>query len=381
MINKSENYIFVDLEWDQCENKPSKKDLVIAIGATRLSGNTKFYRCIKTKRVVRNRTRRILNLKQEEINKGVYVKDAMDDFKEYVGTVDNIVVWSYHTRDKFVDLARKFNCAYLTKKIIILQEVIKELSGSENVQSFDGTLVSMNVEYDAAFLHNAGFDAKCLKDLFIKVVNKYEDMNPVLSSTFFVNSKSKVLHTSDCTYLKNIADTTKIIGYKCIIGYKPCKRCLKKINLLIPDIESRDDIKNVLKIRNYKGRGVNIDQIREIVDFFGLSISGNLEKMTISTKYSHWQVFCNSHGYVDRLRHENYSDRNRIKEQFHEHKVFPKDVYSAIEYIYMHDEKSGLKTMEEDLKRRQHAKEKKRKQQKLRRSIVRDEWEEYYNIK
>lgn len=371
------SFVFIDIEWEQLGKRPSAEDLILEIGATKLEADTRFISYIKHNKKIDRRIRKLLNIKQPYI-KGITLNQAMASLKEYVvGEVRTVVIWSGDARDKLEILARKYKCTFLLKNVIVLQDLIQKLSEREGSIAFDNALIAMGAKYEKAHMHNAYFDATCLKDLYIKIVEKYIELNPILADGVYVCSNSKKYHLDNCIYCRD-TENIKKIHLKEAINKEPCKRCASKLNPLVMNIDSSKEIKRIKKIYSYQHKPVSCEMMYEIANLFGLNITGGLNVATISTGYSYWQVYCDNNGYVERVKHENYKSRDKSGRGFHDHNAFPKDVFSLFEYIKQHDDTTDITPIADSLIKKQKKKDKKKRMQKERRRYERDEWEEYY---
>lgn len=363
------DFIFIDLEWDQRGNKSSKKDPILEIGAVRMDKDSSFTRFIKNKDISR-RTRKILNIKQNHINGGVDIDQAILELVLYSEGVNTVVVWSRDTKDKLSILSNKYPSLSLYKNIIVLQDLIQTLSSAKKNISFERALVAFGVKYDSMNMHNSYFDAMYLRDLFLKIINKYTEINPVLEDGVIIKKESEKYHLVDCSYIKNTAEN-EIVNVRYAINRKPCKRCSNRISQLIVNLDCKDVIKRNKKVCSYKDKPVTDEIMHEIADFFGFNISGGLSAATISTGYSFWRIYCDKDGYVKRVSHENYHSRECKCKGYHNHEAFPKDVFSLFRYIKRHDDAVNITPIAESLIKLQKKQEKKKKMQKERRRIER----------
>ena len=363
------NFIFIDLEWDQRSKKPSKKDTILEIGAARMNADSSFIRYIKNKDISW-RTRRILGINQKYIKEGADIAQAVSSLMEYSEGTSTVIVWSSDTDDKLRILANKYQYALLHKNVIVLQKLIQELSGAKGNISFERALAAFGVNYEDRHMHNASFDAVYLKNLFVKVIDKYAEINPILKDGVIVRKDSEIFHLRDCTYLKSTKEDEMVNVIEAFLR-KPCKRCGKRISPLTVNLECNEVIKRNKKICSYKNKPVTNEAMYEIANYFGLNITGGMGEATLSTGYSFWKIYCNKEGYVDRVKHENYHSTENRGKNFHRHETFPKDVFSLFEYIRWHDETVGIKPIADSLEKIQKKNEKKKKMQKERRRIAR----------
>lgn len=374
------NFLFVDVEWEQLEKKATVYDRILQIGATIIGKETIYNRYIETGYRINNRIWKLLDLSKEQMDKGVSLEQAIGELQCYAGNVKTIVVWSQSTRWKLELLFGKYGCNKKTRNIIVLQDILTDIVGVKNSISFESALIAMKIGYDRRHVHNAALDAKSLMNLYMAVCKKYKDINPSIQNGIVKLKQSKIYHTKECSCVRGKSkDEISILDYMDFVNFIPCKRCIGKLNRLFLDIDSNDEIKRVKKIKGYQHKSVTSEQMYEIAKFFDLNISGNLKAATINTGYSLWQVFCNEKGYAIKLKHENYTVRGKSGKSFHNHEKFPKDIYSLFEYIFLHDEKSDIKPIADDLVRKQKIKDKQKKQQKARKMIEKDEWDEYYD--
>lgn len=373
--------MFIDMEWEQVKIRPSVNDRIVEIAAKKLDAKSKFFRWIKYSKPIRKQTCRFLNIKQTKIDTGVSLEKAMDDLNKYALDIGQIVVWSQDTRVKLLDLISRYKCKNMSKKIVAFQDVFSEIVGITNNVSFEVALISTNSTYNQKHMHNAGFDVRCLKDLYIRITSEYEKNNIMLQRDLIcANARSNIYHTDNCSYLKKSISEKKSLSYKDVIGHAPCKRCIGSLSPLNIELKSQDEISKIKGVLNCKGKSVDSKMMNEIAKYYGLSTFGGPNIVTVSTGYSFWQVHFNK-GYAVKLKHENYSNRNRTIIRFHDHKKFPKDIYSLFEYINEHDKKSNIEPIAEAFERKQKLKDKKKKLQKSRKMIEYDEWERYYDAK
>ena len=363
------NFIFIDLEWDQRSKKPSKKGPILEIGATRMNADSSFIRYIKNKDISW-RTRRILGINQKLIDEGVDIGQAVSSLMEYSEGTSTVIVWSSDTDDKLRILANKYQYALLHKNVIVLQKLIQELSGAKGNISFERALAAFGVNYEDRHMHNASFDAVYLKNLFVKVIDKYAEINPILKDGVIVRKDSEIFHLRDCTYLKSTKEDEMVNVIEAFLR-KPCKRCGKRISPLTVNLECNEVIKRNKKICSYKNKPVTNEAMYEIANYFGLNITGGMGEATLSTGYSFWKIYCNKEGYVERVKHENYHSTENRGKNFHSHETFPKDVFSLFEYIKWHDKTLISTPIVDSLIRIQRKKDKKKKMQKERRRIAR----------
>lgn len=363
------NCIFIDLEWDQRGKRPSKKDPILEIGAVRMDTDSSFIRYIKNKDISW-RTRRILGINQKHIDEGVDITQATSALVKYSEEASTVVVWSSDTKDKLRILSGKYQGVSSYKDVIVLQDLLKTLSGTKDSVSFERALASFNVKYENTRLHTASYDAMYLKELFVTIIDKYVEINPILEDGVIVRKDSEIYHLKDCTYLKSTKRYETVKGIEAIFK-KPCKRCSKRISPLTVNLESNEAIKRNKKICSYKNKPVTSEMMYEIADYFGLNITGGAGEAILSTGYSFWKVYCNKEGYVERVKHENYHSTENRGKNFHSHDTFPKDVFSLFKYIKWHDETLITTPIVDSLKRIQSKKEKMKKMQKERRRMAR----------
>lgn len=373
------NIIFLDLEWEQQTNCESENDSILEIGAAKLKNETKFMKYIRPDHTLHSKTRKLLynSRKIEEV--GVPFEKALSDFIDYAGNADGIVVWSQSTARKLKLLADRYKCNALKKKTVILQDVLTRLDINEHTISFERALFAMDVKFIPSHKHNAIYDAISLKKLYLALVEKYGQLNPVLKNKLYKNSTSKIYHVASCTYLNKSAQINGECDFFDILQSKPCKKCISKLNKFTYDVTVKDTSNMIRRINRYKNMAVTCQQMYDIADFFGLKITGNLNLAIIDTGASLWKVFCDEAGYVKKLKHENYNSRDISVKTYHEHKSFPKDILSLFEYIFKHDQTKEKLSMSDELVRKQRIKEKKRKKSKARKLIEYDEWDKYYD--
>lgn len=363
------SYMFVDLEWEQRGKRPSKKDPILEIGATKLNDDSSFMKYLNNNGV-NWRTLRILGKKQKNFDTGIAITQAIQDLMEYSKETSAVVVWSRDTKDKLRAISNKYQNTSLIRNVIVLQDLLGTLSGTKDSISFERALVAFSVKYESSLLHIASYDAKCLKDLFLKIVDKYIDINPALKEGVIINNNSDKYHLVDCSYIKKVTEDNSVSIME-VITRKPCIRCCKRLSPLIVNTNCNKEIKNNKKIRSYKNKPVTSKKMYEIAEHFGLNITGGMDEAILSTGYSFWKIYCNKEGYVDRVKHENYHSTENRGKKFHSHETFPKDVFSLFEYIRWHDETVGIKPIADSLEKIQKKNEKKKKMQKERRRIAR----------
>ena len=371
------NFIFIDLEWDQRGKRPSKKDPILEIGATKLNDESSFMKYLNNNGV-NWRTLRILGKKQKNFDTGISITQAISDLMEYSQETSNVVVWSRDTKDKLRVLSNKYQNTPLIRNVIVLQDLLGTLSGIKDSISFERALMAFSVKYESSLLHIASYDAKCLKNLFLKVVDKYIEINPALKEGVIINNDSDKYHLVDCSYIKKVTGD-KSVSIMEVITRKPCIRCCKRLSPLIVNTNCNKEIKRNKKIRSYKNKPVTIKKMYEIAEYFGLNITGGMDEAILSTGYSFWKIYCNKEGYVERVKHENYHSTENRGKNFHSHETFPKDVFSLFEYIKWHDETLITTSIADSLAKMQKKKDKKKKMQKERRRMVRiEKYEDYY---
>lgn len=365
------NCIFIDLEWEQRGKSSSKRDSILEIGAVRMNTDLGFIKYIKNDDI-NWRTRRFLDINQQNVEEGVDIAQAITELVEYSEKANTVIVWSSSTKDKLSILSDKYPCVSLYTKVIVLQELIQTLSGAKDSLSFERALAAFDVDYEARHMHNALFDAMYLRDLFVKIIDKYIEINPGVEDGVIVKKNSEKFHLIGCTYIKNTKEDEKSSVVEAI-NRKPCRRCCKRLNPPNVSIERKKAVKRHKTVRSYKNKPVTTEAMYEIANYFRLNITGGLNVATISTGYSLWRVYCNKDGYVERLCHENYNSRETGGKGYHNHKQFPRDVFSVFRYIKMHDEAVDITPIADSLIKNQKKKDKKKKMQKERRRIVRME--------
>lgn len=379
-MNQDKNIVFVDIEWEQFGKWATENDRIVEIGATKLGKKSKFIGYVKQDKAISRRTRRLLSLKNSQIEASKPIEEIMRSLQAYAKEATAVVVWSDSTKIKLISLSKKYKCRSLIKNIIVFQDWMKELAEAKDDIGFDSALISMEVEYNHRCMHNSSYDARQLNELFTRVCNKYVEINPILKDELVcVGTYPKIYHVNGCACLRN--NDYKFLSYEEAINLKPCKRCLGKLSPLVLSIDACDEVRRIKRVKGYQSKPVDETKMHEIADFFGLKVSGKLDLIMLFTGYSYWQVYCDKNGYVKRLKHENYTTREKTNNGYHEHKEFPKDVFSLFEYIYLHDENSNIKPIAEDLEKKQKKKEKKKKMQKERKYFEYDEWEKYYDMK
>lgn len=369
MNNKSYNCVFIDLEWDQRGNKPSKNDAILEIGAARMNTDISFIKYIKNEDIS-VRTRRFLGVNQKAFSEGILISQAITDLMEYSEDANTVIVWSSDTSDKLGILLNRYQCMSFIRNVIVLQDLMQTLSGANENISFERALIAFGVNYEDRHMHNASFDAKYLRELFVKIIDKYIENNPGLEAGVITKNNSKIYHMIGCSYLNNVKKE-EVVNFVEVLNKKPCRRCCALFKPLVTNVGCNDVIKRNKRICSYKNKPATYETMYEIADYFGLNISGGLNVAIISTGYSLWRVYCNERGYVERLSHENYNSRETGGKGYHDHKKFPKDVFSLFRYIKEHDEAVDIMPMADSLIKIQRKKDKKKKMQKERRRIAR----------
>lgn len=374
-------YLFVDLEWEQKNDQPSENDVILEIGAIKTDSKKFFMRYIKPKASIRKKTLRLLKITPQDICNGESENVAVKELVDYSKGTTVTVVWSVGTKEKLIQLADKYNYPSIAKKIVVLQELIGQLSNTDNMISFERALIKTNAKYVPSRMHNAGIDSKCLCSLFYRVCSKYEKDNSDLMQTGIIKlQSSNTYHAIDCHYIKDkISDDCKC-RLSDAITLLPCKKCMRSLKSLDMNVLSLDK-KKVNFILKYKGRAAGDNDIRKIAEAFGLSIYRGSEYITVVTGYSSWKVYYRN-GFAYKLKHENYKGRDNISQMnhetgFHEHENFPTDIYSLFDYISGHDSSGRIRPISEDMERKKKHKDKLKKMHKSRKYIEQDDWEEY----
>lgn len=61
--------------------------------------------------------------------------------------------------------------------------------------------------------------------------------------------------------------------------------------------EYNEIVKRNKKVSSYRNKPVTKEKMYEIADYFGLTLTGELDVATVSTGYSIWKVYCNNEGW------------------------------------------------------------------------------------
>ena len=264
-VYMNSSVLFIDIEWDQTGKRASKKDPIIEIGATRLDTDDVFVNYVRGFDEISWRTLKILGLDKKQKKQTVHISQAVQALVEYSEGVGAVFVWSKDTSDKLKILANRYHCAVLLKNVFVLQDLIQKLSGDKNPMSFERALIAMNVQYESMKMHNSSFDAMYLKDLFLKINEKLEEMNPILKLGVVKSSKSKIYHLADCSYLRNVAkDEYERITAIETINKRMCRRCACRLTPLVFNIERNKVVKRTEKIRTYRNKPVTSEKMCEM---------------------------------------------------------------------------------------------------------------------
>lgn len=370
--------LYVDVEWNQMGKRLGPADEILELAAISSIDEytvSRYFKYIKPNKLVKKNTFYFLGITPRELRHGEQIENVMSAFCKLWNDSDCVVIWSNDALNIIKSICTRRNISLKDVKIIILQNLICKMIDNPEGVSFEKTLLKFGALYDRTRMHNAEFDAECLKSLFDILCDKYkkacfnEDGQTLIGSI-----RSSIVHRSDCGYVKKISETNceKISVYKVFLGARCCKKCIPDEISIEIEVKDTDEYDKYKVARTLKGKKVNFEQIGLLIDYFQLRCDYHSNYILVLTTYSSWKVFYDN-GYVTKLEHENY--KYKAGKGYHDQNISIKDLYSVLEYIVNHDSKPYKKSKEVEWEKTLNREAKKKKKQKERR-VYDDEWKD-----
>jgi hypothetical protein len=229
--------------------------------------------------------------------------------------------------------------------VICLQEIanlaIKHKSPSIG---FEATLKQCGVYYKKEALHNASYDASCLKKLFCNLKLQYERTYLEERKCYCVKSiKSNFIHTRKCPHVKRIESShlLETTPLEILNGAEVCKICAQKRNVWLLNLEHTESI---LK---HPENQFDDAYIRKACNYLNLQYQ-IAEGVIFIRGLTNWRIYHNYYK-ITEVHHENYraskgssirkpDKKGKTKEGFHlQQNIQSKDLYGILQYIHNHE--------------------------------------------
>lgn len=367
--------MYLDIEWNSCSNyRISSKDEIIEIGAVIVDDTSAshFYELVKPKRTVSAATLNLLGIKEADLYKGKNIDQVILEWANIESKCDFIILWSSNSMEMLKMVCKQHEIKIDWKRYIVFQQVLGKIYDNEGEISFENALINCGALYNAAYMHDALYDARCLHSLARAVEKSYEEFLINSDENVLVrNNRSGKVHKSSCTYAGKVDFDCEISMTELIDSRRICKHCLGMAGKM-PSITTKK-----AKVKSYEGKRIDEKMTGEIARHFKLHHQFIGDYVLVTTKYSVWRIYY-MNGYVIRLCHENYKTKANTNHMgFHNHEITKNDMYSVMRYIAFHDKNPHKKTRDKDWEKMTKRNEKKKKLQKMRRQTRDDEELEY----
>lgn len=356
--------LFLDLEWQAGLREGDDDEFVLEVGAYFIQPDTKdkeFFYVANPYKPVRNKTYAFLRLSKRTVSLSKTLKSVMKEFKLFAENPDYIVVWSEDTLRMFEKVSKMYGYQF-KGRYIVLQPISNAAFGGGNMLAFENTLMALVPDYDPAQMHNALYDAKCLSQLYFILRDYY---NSSRNGLRYVSTRSgNKVHLDACRYVRG-ADVINLTCEDVFANGQLCRKCNHLIPLNADWKAIRNKILDYNRIRRLIYKSVTETQVMEIAELYGVSCRQILDYYEVTTEYSKWHIYYNGKN-VTSVYHENYKSDGK---GFHAHEHLPKDMFSVIDYIARHEDRTHKKSRISDAEKELLRKEKKKKLQKLRRRM------------
>ncbi len=172
-------YLFLDTEWNQNYEKLClKEDRILEIGGYYMDGEVErmFFSFVRPKDGnISDRSLQLLKITRAEIEAADNESKTIERLRRTITDFCTLVVWNNNTYRIFMQAAKKAGIKFLFQNVIILQRVIVEATEKPagTFIGFTDMLDRYGVHYDANRLHNSGYDAESLKNLYFALESRF----------------------------------------------------------------------------------------------------------------------------------------------------------------------------------------------------------------
>ena len=354
-------YIFVDIEFTEFNEGYQ----ILEIGVYRKRDLKGFFRLVRPKDVtqIKDQVFKLLKQSKQVLMMAESIDKVMHEFLEYIRTGENLIIWG----DKNAEILQ--NCLYeyggegRYANIIDLHGVLMNIQDrSETTTGFQNLLREYDITYDPGILHRSNYDAGLLKNLFLRMYEKYSEYIEPVQRDYVVNTRSKKIHKRNCRYLGYNLDIGYYTDFNADYAFLGCEFCIcsksayDEVIMPAPDPNIRKMFELRSKVRKYKGSAqFSQKAVTEMCVLFGLNYDFLTPYILIKSGRGTWKIFHNNTEIIE-LHHSNY--RNGIEtEGFHRQKLYHRDLFGTLNYISNHDQgafdtKGRLKENEQEKKQK-----------------------------
>ena len=298
----------------------------------------------------------------EEQNVGLFCgrtddagKDGGDIFRELSDMVSGsefVIVWYREMYRRLQTMLTEADTPVPKHRVMILRELAGILSVDGREPGFRELLIWAGTDFAERRLEDPGYRVTCLERVFFLLQDRYREAAGD-DRRCILNISGRTLHHEQCRCLGQADPDNLIRGDRMLIfrAYKPCKCCRgisgwgklkwtaerpytaseKKVDRLPGSTE-----------RIYQGKRLTDRRISGICEKFGMKYTISQGVVFIRTQAFSWRVYHDGQK-VTEVLHENYRGGvipgrgRKSNEGFHRQKIYSRDFYEVIRYIYRHD--------------------------------------------
>lgn len=370
------SYLCIDVEWNIPANQAENIEM-LSIGAACWDSDyhmtRTYFKLIRPERMdlVTPTTYRLLNLGPVVLGQAKSCSEVLHNFDEsfrghgYITKEDAIVFWNSEALNLLKREMDKVGLSLPSNKIVVLQDVLSfadKDNGRGRSMGFESALRHYQVHYRRELLHNSKYDAQYLIDLYDAAYDRLAEVGD--KKTPLVHTKySKVLHHADCHYVKG-REITEGFWEDALIGWHLCSCCGKRGDLrairipkvkkpkadpVIISLPKTEKVKKSAKPPKAKKSKKVYEPLNEVAfakhcENLGINCHFSIGWVFLRTPVSFWKIQHEETRVLDVL-HQSMrvsnslavKHKSRTHEGFHQQKVYDKDIYGTLKYIYEHD--------------------------------------------
>lgn len=261
-----------------------------------------------------------------------------------------MVVWAEDRYRIFSEKMKKAGISASNHRVILLKELMELLFEEKKEAEFTELLRWADMEFTEEKLEEVGYRTHCMKEIFFLMYRRYSEAAGN-DRGCILNVSGRILHNEQCRYLNKISENRQIQADRMLIfsGYRPCKCCKGDSwakfgwKQEFPDTKPESEKKR--EYGAYKGRKKQLTEktIAGICEKFGMSYNISQGVVFIRSPVFSWRIYHDG-CHVTRVLHENYRGSSTLKskggkgnEGFHIQKMYTREFYETVKYIYYHD--------------------------------------------
>ena len=278
--------------------------------------------------------------------------DILRELSDMVSESEFIIVWSREMYRRIQTMLTETDITVPKNRVIILRELAGILSVDGREPEFRELLSWAGIDFTERRLEDPGYRVICLEKVFFLLQDRYREAAGD-DRKCILNISGRTLHHEQCRCLGQTDPANVIRGDRMLIfrAYKPCKCCrglsawgkLKwTAERLYTVSEKKGDRQPGNMERIYQGKRLTDRRISGICEKFGMKYTISQGVVFIRTQVFSWRVYHDGQN-VTEVLHENYRGGaipgrgGKCNEGFHRQRIYSRDFYQVIRYIYRHD--------------------------------------------